>query len=147
MEEKNQMTIEEIHDFGVQIVCEAMTKDGYEIIGANPSLSVTPQIVARKKGRLCFVVVRTDVYPNRGKLSDKDFHQNLQHAERNDATCYFASVGICNAAATDARDEQGMRIPVREAGFYVDFDGLKVMTSLDRLCIANGNEHSLPLER
>ncbi|NPV04593.1 MAG: hypothetical protein HPY67_07665 [Syntrophaceae bacterium] len=140
METKNVMTREEIHDFGVQIVCEEMLKEGYEIIGANPSPAVTPQIVARKNGRLCFVVVRTDVYPNRGKLADdRELLYNLEHAERNQAVCYFAGIGICNAAAADAGDEAAMGMPVRDAGFYVDFDGLKVMTTLDRMGAANGN--------
>ena len=140
MGKENLMTKEEIHGFGVQIVCEAMTLGGYEILGANPSLSVTPQIVARKNGRICFVVVRTGIYPNKGTLADdREIRRNLQHAERNNATCYFASVGICNAAATDARDEESMRISVRDGGFYVDFDGLKVMTTVDNLHITNGN--------
>jgi hypothetical protein len=101
---------------------------------------MTPQIVARKNGRLCFVVVRTDVYPNKGRLSDdREVFYNLEHAERNDALCYFASVGICNSAAAEAGDEKAMGVPVREGGFYVDFDGLKVLTTLDRIGIANGN--------
>jgi hypothetical protein len=140
VETKNRMTREEIHDFGVQVVYEEMMKAGYEILGADPSPAVTPQIVARKDGRLCFVVVRTDVYPNRGKLADdRELLYNLEHAERNNALCYFAGVGICNAAATDAGDETAMGVPVREGGFYVDFDGLKVMTTLGRVGAANGN--------
>jgi len=140
VERNEQLTREEIQDFGVQIVYEEMVRDGYEILGANPSLAMTPQIVARKNGRLCFVVVRTDVYPNKGRLSDdREVFYNLEHAERNDALCYFASVGICNSAAADAGDEKAMGIPVREGGFYVDFDGLKVLTTLDRIGIANGN--------
>lgn len=134
------MTRQEIHDFGVQIVYEEMMKDGYEILGANPSLATTPQIVAKKNGRLCFVVVRTDVYPNKGRLADdRELFYNLEHAERNDAVCYFAGVGICNAAATDAGNEAAMSVPARDGGFYVDFDGLKIMTTLDRAGIANGN--------
>jgi hypothetical protein len=140
VERNEQLTREEIQDFGVQIVYEEMVRDGYEILGANPSLAMTPQIVARKNGRLCFVVVRTDVYPNKGRLSDdREVFYNLEHAERNDALCYFASVGICNSAAAEAGDEKAMGIPVREGGFYVDFDGLKVLTTLDRIGIANGN--------
>ena len=140
METKSTMTREEIHDFGVQIVYEEMVKQGYEILGANPSPAVTPQIVARKNGKLCFVVVRTDVYPNKGRLADdREFFYNLEHAERNNAVCYFAGIGICNAAATDAGDEAAMGVPVRDAGFYVDFDGLKVMTTLDRAGAANGS--------
>jgi hypothetical protein len=141
VEKNNRMSREEIHDFGVQIVCDEMEKGGYEILGANPSLSVTPQIVAKKNGRLCFVVVRTDVYPNKGILADeREVRRNLEHAKRNDAVCYFAGVGICNAAAKDAGDEQAKGIPVKGGGFYVDFDGLKVITSIDRVNIANGNE-------
>jgi len=140
VERNEQLTREEIQDFGVQIVYEEMVRDGYEILGANPSLAMTPQIVARKNGRLCFIVVRTDVYPNKGRLSDdREVFYNLEHAERNDALCYFASVGICNSAAAEAGDEKAMGVPVREGGFYVDFDGLKVLTTLDRIGIANGN--------
>ena len=140
VERNEQLTREEIQDFGIQIVYEEMVRDGYEILGANPSLAMTPQIVARKNGRLCFIVVRTDVYPNKGRLSDdREVFYNLEHAERNDALCYFASVGICNSAAAEAGDEKAMGIPVREGGFYVDFDGLKVLTTLDRIGIANGN--------
>ncbi len=140
MEKKETMTKEEIHGFGIQIVCEEMTKEGYELLGANPSIATTPQIVARKDGRLCFVVVRTDVYPNKGTLAgDRELFYNLEHAERNDALCYFASVGICNAAAADQGDERAMGLPVRDGGFYVDFDGLKVMTTIDRVSVAKGN--------
>lgn len=137
MKIKNRMTLEEIHDFGVQIVSEDMIRNGYEILGANPSLSVTPQIVARKKGRLCFVLVRTDLYPNKGALTaEREVRHNLEHAERHNATCYFASVGIRNAAATDANDPEAMGTPVRDGGFYVDFDGLKIMTTIDRVDMA-----------
>ncbi len=140
VERNERMTREEIQDFGVQIVYEEMARDGYEILGANPSLAMTPQIVARKNGRLCFVVVRTDVYPNKGQLADdREAFYNLEHAERNNAVCYFASVGICNSAAAEAGDEAAMGIPVRDGGFYVDFDGLKVLTTIDRIGAANGN--------
>lgn len=138
MENKELMTREEIQNFGVQIVYEEMARDGYEILGANPSLAMTPQIVARKNGRLCFVVVRTDVYPNKGKLAgDKEVFYNLEHAERNNAVCYFASVGICNSAAAEAGDGKAMGIPIKGEGFYVDFDGLKIMTSIERIGVAN----------
>jgi hypothetical protein len=140
VENKERMTREEIQDFGVQIVYEEMTREGYEILGANPSLATTPQIVARKNGCLCFVVVRTDVYPNKGRLSgDRELFYNLEHAERHNAVCYFASVGICNSAAAEAGDEKAMGLPVKSDGFYVDFDGLKVMTTIDRIGVASGN--------
>jgi hypothetical protein len=33
-----------------------------------------------------------------------------------------------------------MGIPVRDGGFFVDFEGLKVLTTIDRIGVANGNE-------
>jgi hypothetical protein len=140
VENKELMTREDIQAFGVQIVYEEMAKEGYEILGANPSLAVTPQIVARKDGRLCFVIVRTDVYPNKGRLAgDKELFYNLEHADRNNAVCYFASVRICNAAAADAGDQKTMGDVVRDQGFYVDFGGLQAMTTIERVGVANGN--------
>ncbi len=69
----------------------------------------------------------------------KNLFYNLEHAERNNAVCYFASIGICNSAAVEAGDEKAMGIPVKGNGFYVDFDGLKVMTTVERVGVANGN--------
>ncbi|HOD36114.1 MAG TPA: hypothetical protein PLR20_09550 [Syntrophales bacterium] len=133
------LTKAEIHHFGVEIVHGQMERDGFEILGVNPSMTVTPQIVARKNGQLCFVVVRTDFYPNRGTLAnDEDFFYNLGHAERNNALCYFAGVRLCNAAATDAGDEEGMSLPVKGADFYVEYEGLKIMTTLDRMKVRDG---------
>jgi hypothetical protein len=140
VENKELMTREDIQNFGVQIVYEEMAREGYEILGANPSTAMTPQIVARKDGQLYFVVVRTDIYPNKGRLAgDKELFYNLEHAERNNAVCYFASIGICNSAAVEAGDEKAMGIPVKGNGFYVDFDGLKAMTTVERIGVANGN--------
>jgi hypothetical protein len=141
MDRKEMMTGEEIHEFGVQIVCERMAGEGFEILGANPSPTMIPQIVARKDGRLCFVIVRTDLYPNKGRLAgDKEFFYILEHAERNEALCYFAGVGICNAVAVETGDGRAMGTAVRDQGFYVDFDGLKLLTTFDRIAVADGNQ-------
>jgi len=139
MRKKEILTKAEIHHFGVEIVHSQMEHDGFEILGVNPSMTVTPQIVARKKGQLYFVVVRTDFYPNRGSLaSDQEFFYNLEHAEKNNALCYFAAVRLCNAAAADAGDEAGMSLPVKGADFYVEYEGLKIMTTLDRMQVRDG---------
>ena len=132
-EKQETLTRAEIHDFGIQIVCDRMLGEGFEILGMNSSPLVTPQIIARKDGRLCHVIVRTAVYPNRGKLeSEKEFFYYLKHAERYNALCYFAGVGICNASAP-AGDGKETQHPVRGAGFHIDYDGLQVMTTLDRI--------------
>jgi hypothetical protein len=147
MGKKEILTKAEIHHFGVEIVHSQMQRDGYEIVGVNPSMTVTPQIVARKKGQLHFVIVRTDFYPNRGSLaSDQEFFYNLEHAEKNNALCYFAGVRLCNAAAADAGDEEGMSLPVKGADFYVEYEGLKIMTTLDRMQVRDGQAVMTPDE-
>jgi hypothetical protein len=138
MKKKEILTKAEIHHFGIEIVQSQMQQDGFEILGVNPSITVTPQIVARKNGRLCFVVVRTDFYPNRASLADDhEFFYNLDHAEKNNALCYFAGVRLCNARAADKGDEEGMSIPVKGADFYVEYEGLKIMTTLDRMKVCD----------
>ncbi len=139
MGKKEILTKVEIHHFGVEIVYSQMQHDGFEILGVNPSMTVTPQIVARKNGQLCFVIVRTDFYPNRGNLAnDQEFFYSMEHAEKNNALCYFAGVRLCHAAAADAGDEEGMRLPVKGADFYVEYEGLKIMTTLDRMQVRDG---------
>ncbi len=134
MRKQELLTSAEIHHFGVEIVCSRMQMEGFKIIGVNPSPTLTPQIVAKRSGQLCFVIVRTDIYPNKGKLAnDDEFFYNLEHAEENGAVCYFASVRICNAAGADARDGKKMTLPVKGADFYVEYEGLKIMTTLDRM--------------
>ena len=147
MGKKEILTKAEIHHFGVEIVHSQMERDGFEIVGVNPSITVTPQIVARRKGELCFVIVRTDFYPNRGSLaSDQEFFYNLEHAEKNNALCYFAGVRLCNAAAADAGNEEGMSLPVKGADFYVEYEGLKIMTTLDRMQVRDGQGVMTPDE-
>lgn len=134
MGKKEILTKEQIHHFGIEIVYSWMQNEGFEILGVNPAMTVTPQIVARRNGRLCFVVVRTVFYPDRPTLADdREFFYNLDHAEKNNALCYFAGVRLCNAAAADAGDEKGMSLPVKGADFYVEYEGLKIMTTLDRM--------------
>jgi hypothetical protein len=141
MGKKEILTKAEIHHFGIEIVQSQMQQDGFEIIGVNPSMTVTPQIVARRNGRLCFVVVRTDFYPNRAGLTDeREFFYNLDHAEKNNALCYFAGLRLCNARAADRGDEEGMSLPVKGADFYVEYEGLKIMTALERMKIRDGQE-------
>jgi hypothetical protein len=141
MGKKEILTKAEIHHFGIDIVQSQMQQDGFEILGVNPSITVTPQIVARKNGRLCFVVVRADFYPNRASLADDhEFFYNLDHAEKNNALCYFAGLRLCNARAADRGDEEGMSLPVKGADFYVEYEGLKIMTALERMKIRDGQE-------
>lgn len=125
------MTQDDIHDFGVEIVYGWMKKEGYKILGVNTNIEMNPQIIAEKDGQLAHVGVRTTCFPNKGELESHEMAMSLiHHADENNATCYFASVGIANS---ESEDDAGMSIPQKGAGFFVAFEGLTILTTSDRI--------------
>ena len=120
----DQMTKAEIHDFGVEVVFGFLQREGHEIVAVNTDPSVNPQIVAKKDGQLEFVVVRTACYPDKGLLDPSNKISCIEHAEQSGAICYFASVGIANAAGTN---DVEMALPVKGAGYYVAFNGIELL--------------------
>ena len=137
MSERELMTAEEIHEFGIEIVSNELKKDGYEILTTNNSIEVNPQITARKGSQLAFIVVRTACYPDKGTIEEATHFQMIDHADEFDAIPFFASVGLANAEATT---EEEMRLPVRGAGFYAAYEGLTIMSRSDRAHIWNGEK-------
>ena len=122
------MTGDDIHAFGVEIVFKQLEKDGWLIESADvlADLFSEPQIVANKDGERAFFVVRTGVYPNRGRFDEgqQAYLDLVNHAKAHGANCYFASVGIANA---DGKTEEEMSVAVKGAPFNVDFNGLLKM--------------------
>jgi hypothetical protein len=132
------MSLQEIHEFGIEIVCGQMKNDGFEFLGVNPSLEIIPQIIAKKDGTLAHVAVRTACYPNKGQLESEEMALALiRNANESGAKCYFASVGIVNA---DGHDDEGLAIAKRGAGFLVAYEGLQLLTTSDRIRIIGSNE-------
>ena len=131
MAHKEQMTIDEIHHFGIEIVFNQLKKEGYEIQSVNTEIGLNPQIIAKRDG-LAFIVVRTACYPEKGKLENSVHFKMIEHADKHGAIPYFASVGIANA---DAITEDEMSIPVKGAGFYVAYEGIWIITRSDRVNI------------
>lgn len=125
MSEKELMTPEDIHAFGIEIVCKQLAKDGWSVEFADieGDVRTEPQITANKDGELAFFIVRTGLYPGRGRFEEgQDAFNNLvHHAAAHGASCYFASVGIANSEGTN--DEE-MAIPVKGVAYNVEFNGL-----------------------
>lgn len=131
MTENQIMTQAEIHDFGVEVVFGSMKKDGYEIVAVNTDISKNPQIIAKKDGNLCFVVVRTACFPKKGEIaSQEEFLHLLEGAQKHNAIPYFAAVGICYA---DAKDEKEAGTPFKGAPFHIAYNGLLIMTTLQNV--------------
>jgi hypothetical protein len=128
MHDKELMTAEDIHAFGVEIVFKQLEKDEWVVESADPlaDIATEPQIVAHKDGELAFFVVRTGLHPGRGRFDEgqQAFENLVRHAKQHGATCYFASVGIANSEAVT---EEEMSVPVKGVAYQVIFDGLVKM--------------------
>ncbi len=122
------MTGADIHAFGVEIVCKQLEKDQWLIDSADAlaDKSSEPQIIAQKGDELAFFIIRTGLYPGRGRFEEgSDAFQTLVlHAKEHGASCYFASVGIANS---EGKTEEEMSIPVKGVAYNVEFDGLVKM--------------------
>jgi hypothetical protein len=125
MDERPLMTADEINAFGVEIVTKQLEKDGWAIEYADGLADIRsePQIAANKDGEQAFFVVRTAIYPARGRFDEgtATFERLVRHAKAHGASCYFASVGIANGEGTT---EEEMSVPVKGAGYNIEFDGL-----------------------
>jgi hypothetical protein len=125
---KELMTAADIHAFGVEIVFKQLEKDGWLIESADvlADMNTHPQITAMKDGELAFFVVRTDVYPKRGRFEEGQdvFDTLVRHAREHGASCYFASVGIANS---EGKTEEEMSVPIKGVAYNVEFNGLVKM--------------------
>jgi len=128
MPDSDLLSYKEIHSFGIRFVFDRLAEDGWMIQSADPDADISsePQIIASKDGDLAFFVVRTSMYPGRGRFDEGQlvYETLVRHAREHGADCYFAAVGISNAQAT-SEDEKS--VPVRTAGYNVEFDGLVKM--------------------
>lgn len=128
MEDRELMTEADIHAFGVEILFKQLQADGWAITSADPAADTAtePQIVAQKDGELAFFVVRTGLYPARGRFEEgqKAYNDLVCHAKAHGASCYYASIGIANS---EGRTESEMSVPVKGVAYHVQFEGLVQM--------------------
>jgi hypothetical protein len=127
MVERELMTEEDVHAFGVEIVYKQLQEAGWEIESADALAErrTYPQITATKDGECAYFVVRTAIHPGRGRIEGEAVFKHLVNfAKIHGATCYFASVGIANS---EGRTEEEMAVPVKGVAYHVVFDGLLKM--------------------
>ncbi len=124
MSEPELMSEVDIHAFGVEIVSKKLIEGGWTVVSTDAlaDRETSPQITGQMDGESAFFVVRTDVYPKRGRIEGEDVFQNLvRHANQHGASCYFASVSIANS---EGKTEEEMAVPVKGVAYHVAFDGL-----------------------
>lgn len=127
MPKQELMTDTDIHAFGVEIVFKQLEQAEWLIESADALADRTthPQIIATKGEEKAFFVVRTAMYPDRGKIEGQETFESLvRHAAEHNASCYFASVSIANSKG---KSEEEMSVPVKGVPYHVAFDGLVKM--------------------
>jgi hypothetical protein len=127
MSERELMKESDVHAFGVEIVYKQLIESGWTVDSADvyADRSEHPQIVARKDGETGYFVVRTAMYPGRGRIEGEDVFQHLVRlATDHGASCYFASVGIANS---EGKTDEELAVPIKGVAYQVAFDGLVKM--------------------
>ena len=134
MEIRQAMSPEDIHTFGVDIVRDWMEQEGFRILGVCWLPHYNPQIYAHREGQFYHVVVRTGIHPHRGTLGNEEGLACVEHASKFNALCCYAGLTLIHAEDISPGDSGP---PKRGDGFYVNFEGLKVMTALPFLARAS----------
>lgn len=127
MSEPELMTDLDIHAFGIEVVFKQLQEAGWIIESTDVFADrlTHPQIVAMRDAELGFFVVRTAMYPERGRIEGEEaFRTLVGHANDHGASCYFASVSIANS---QGKTEEEMAVPVKGVAYNVAFDGLLKM--------------------
>jgi hypothetical protein len=116
------MTNEELHFLGIKVVYKDLVDKGYEVLNVRKELNVEPQILARRNAQYVMVVVKTERYPHMGHLLPAVAADVRRLAQKHQAICYFASVGIANA---NGETEEQLSQPVMGGEYYINYDGFK----------------------
>lgn len=95
--------------------------NGYEIVSASDDVNSIPNFVVIKDGRVCFIIVHVAVAPNMPALNERLKINILRHAEKFNATCYYAPVGF---GSSDGERFMAS-LALRGDGFYSNFRGLE----------------------
>jgi len=128
MSKEPLLSEEELVQFGLRYTYGQLIKEGYEVLTVRPETDVDPQILAKKKDQLIFIVVRTAVFPEVGDLpSINRIKQIRAHAEKHQAITKFVSIGLMNAAAKTDEDKSKL---YKGGEFYVNYSGLHELTRL-----------------
>jgi hypothetical protein len=111
------LTEQELHNLAMNIVGKKLQEMGYEFVAVNSQLKRHPQFVLFKKGEpTIFVLVKaTSNLQNPNEYDVVWMETFIAHAKKQNASVWFAGVGLANAESVD--------IPVlKNQPYYVAFE-------------------------
>lgn len=95
------MTAAEIHQFGIESSLPRVRKEGIEVEVVNVDYGRNPQIIGMLEGRSALVLVRTAMYPDKGKIDALTTERSREWAAQRQALPLFASVGLARMKYPD----------------------------------------------
>lgn len=125
-DEKIEMTRWERHDMAVQIVCNQLRKQGFEILAWQGNPEVDPSIWIKGKARQPeWVVVRHARYPANSAPRPGNWRMIAARCARLGTTGHFASVAFASVEQPFVSESEPA-IPLwRGRGVHVNFSGLE----------------------
>ena len=108
---------QELHNLAMNIVGTKLQEMGYEFVAVNSTLKKHPQFVLFKKGEpTIFVLVKATANIQNPAHYDEIWMQTfVEHAKKQDASVWFAGVGLANA--------ESVEMPVfKDRPYYVAFE-------------------------
>lgn len=124
--QKDLLTEEDKLNMAMNAVAEhELIKGGYKIVAANNNPAQIPSFICEKNGTVIFILVKCTVAPEMPTMSFEEKKHLLSHAEKHNAICYFAPVGI---GATDAKRFEAS-LALKNDSYYINYVGLESIQS------------------
>ena len=114
------MNLQEIHEFGIDIISNYVEKEGYKIVACSLNINENPQLVIRKNEVLYLVMITTGAGKSDELYYDKNIaSQVFKKSKEHNAIALYAGVGLyCLVYG---------KTMVRNKGYVVDFVGFKTI--------------------
>jgi len=109
----------ELHQLAMNIVGKDLEKDSFEFLSVNSKLKKDPQFVCIKNKKLFFIIVKAVLYPdNPNKVEIYKIDKLKEHAQKFNASLFFAGVGLANA--------ENYEFPIfKDSDYVVNFKGIE----------------------
>ena len=114
------MNLQEIHEFGIDIISNYVEKEGYKIVACSLNINENPQLVIRKNEILFLVMITTGAGKSDELYYDKNIaFQVFNKSKEHNAIALYAAVGLhCLVYG---------KTLFRNKGYMVDFVGFKTI--------------------
>ncbi len=131
MRYKNLNSLQEIHELGVNYICNFLDSAGFTIQEVNKSPDHHFQLLAKVNDKAMLIAVRTANYPNIGSIDKKTKERLIKEAEQLNAVPHFAGITV---KPSEANDIEADSLTDRQK-YKVFFPGISVVRNPESLAV------------